>query len=107
MPKQIPEGLLYELKQGLELIYNDRLQGVYLFGSYARGEQDSESDLEILIILEDFDRYALEVKRTGDLVSSLSLKYGVSVSRTFIREREWVKGDLPLLRNVRQEAIPA
>lgn len=107
MQRQIPEGLLYELKQGLELIYNDRLQGVYLFGSYARGEQDSESDLDILIILEDFDRYALEVKRTGTLVSNLSLKYGISVSRTFIREREWVMGDSPLLRNVRQEAISA
>jgi len=73
MEIRIPEGLLNELKQGLELIYGDQLQGVYLFGSYARGEQDSESDLDILIILDDFERYSTEVKRTGELVSNLSL----------------------------------
>ena len=107
MEIRIPEGLLNELKQGLELIYGDQLQGVYLFGSYARGEQDSESDLDILIILDDFERYSTEVKRTGELVSNLSLKHGVSISRTFIRGNEWVTGDSPLLRNAGEEAVPA
>jgi len=56
-------------------------------------------------IPKNFERYSAEVKRTGELVSSLSLKYSVSISRTFVRENEWVKGDSPLLRNVRLEAI--
>jgi predicted nucleotidyltransferase len=32
------ELLLGELKSGLAELYGDRLCGVYLFGSYARGE---------------------------------------------------------------------
>jgi len=88
-------------------VYGDRLKGTYLFGSYARGEADQESDLDILIVLDAFDRYAHEVQRTGALAADLSLKYGVTVSLVFLREHEWLKGDTPFLSNVRDEAIPA
>jgi type I restriction enzyme S subunit len=100
-------GVLGELKAGLQLVYGDRLKGTYLFGSYARGEADQESDLDILIVLDAFDRYAHEVQRTGALAADLSLKYGVTVSLVFLREHEWLKGDTPFLSNVRDEAIPA
>ena len=39
--------LLSELKVGLQRIYHDRLHGVYLYGSYARGEADSDSDVDV------------------------------------------------------------
>jgi predicted transcriptional regulator of viral defense system len=100
-------GVLGELKGGLQLVYGDRLRGVYLFGSYARREADRESDLDILVVLDAFDRYAHEVNRTGALAADLSLKYGVTVSLVFLREHEWLKGDTPFLSNVRDEAIPA
>jgi predicted nucleotidyltransferase len=99
--------LLPELKSGLQSVYGKQLNGVYLFGSYARGEEDPESDLDILVVLQAFDRYALEVDRTGALAADLSLKYGVSVSLVFMREPEWLRGDTPFLSNVRDEAVPA
>jgi uncharacterized protein len=101
------EVLLKELKRELILIYASRLRGVYLFGSYARQEQDPESDLDILIVLTNLDRYAAEIKRTSEMTSRLSLKYNVSISRVFIREVDWKAADTPLLRNARQEAVPA
>lgn len=99
--------LLLELKSGLASLYGERLKGVYLFGSYARGEADRESDLDILVVLQDFNRYAHEVDRTGKLAADLSLKCGVSISLVFLREHEWLRGDSPFLSNVREEAIPA
>ncbi|HSE89656.1 MAG TPA: nucleotidyltransferase domain-containing protein [Candidatus Binatia bacterium] len=98
--------LLNELKLGLQSIYGKQLKGIYLFGSYARGEADRESDLDILVVLDGFDRYAHEVNRTGALAADLSLKYGVTVSLVFLREHDWLKGDTPFLSNVRDEAIP-
>jgi len=68
MRRQVPDQLLAQIKKGLEEIYMSKLRGVYLFGSYARGEQDLESDLDILIILRDFESYSSEVKHTGDLI---------------------------------------
>jgi predicted nucleotidyltransferase len=96
-----------ELKTGLVKIYGSRLKGLYLFGSYARGEQDSESDVDVLVVLEDFTSYFAEVERAGHLGAELSLKYGVSVSKVFMREEAWLHKETPFLLNVREEAIAA
>jgi len=57
------------------------------------------------VVLDQFDSYAREVDRTGDVGSDLSLKHGVTVSPVFIREAEWLHGDTSFLSNVREEAI--
>jgi len=99
--------ILREIKHGLQVIYGEQLRGVYLFGSYSRGDADDESDLDILVVLQNFARYALEVDRTAELAADLSLKYSVTVSLVFFREHEWLRGDTPFLLNVRDEAVPA
>lgn len=98
--------LLGELKAGLTAIYGERVTGVYLYGSYARGEEDSESDLDVLVVLDHLGHYGAEVDRTGYLISELSLKHGVSISRVFVPQREWVGRETPFLANAREEAIP-
>lgn len=99
--------LMAELKEGLQTVYGDRLKGLYLFGSYARGEADEESDVDVLVILDDYESYGEEVDRAGVLGAELSLRYGVSISKVFLREREWRQGDTPFLANVRDEAVAA
>jgi len=106
-PKRAIQDILRQLRAGLERIYREQLKGVYLFGSYARGEADQESDCDVLVVLQDFKRYAQEVDRTGELTADLSLKHGVTISTVFMREREWLHGDTPFLLNVRDEALPA
>jgi type I restriction enzyme S subunit len=101
------KALMGELKVGLVPIYGERLKGVYLYGSYARGEADEESDVDVLVVLDDFEQYGREIDRTGQLGADLSLKYGVSISKVFIRERDWLRGESPFLANVREEAILA
>ena len=103
--KKLLDDLTTELKIGLDGVYSSRLKGLYLYGSYARGEEDEESDLDVLVVLEQFDHYAAEVNRTGELASDLSLKYGITVSQVFVRETEWLHGDTPFLSSVREEAI--
>ncbi|MFQ5495104.1 MAG: nucleotidyltransferase domain-containing protein [Phycisphaerae bacterium] len=91
----------------LAALYGPSLRAVLLYGSYARGDFDSESDFDVLVVLDGFDRYGAEVDRTAEIASELSLQYGVSISQMFLRETEWLSGDSPFLRNVRKEAVPA
>lgn len=99
--------LLTALRTGLQAIYGPRLRGLYLFGSYARGEQEEGSDVDILLVLNDFQSYYEEVRRTGQIGSDLSLKYGVTITQVFVKEVDWLQTETPFLDNVRQEAIAA
>jgi uncharacterized protein len=106
MPETV-SNLLIEVKARLREIYGSRLQGVYLYGSYARGDQEPGSDVDILILLDRIGSYGLEIDRTGELISNLSLKFGLSISRLFVSENDWKYRDTPFLANAREEAIPA
>ncbi|MFZ5878607.1 MAG: nucleotidyltransferase domain-containing protein [Chloroflexota bacterium] len=106
MPDPI-RHLLTKFKKGLAQIYGARLKAVYLFGSYARGDYNANSDLDVMIVLDDYQSYWDELVRTSQLASDLSLEYDITLSRTIMREDQWLKGDLPLLANVRAEGIPA
>jgi uncharacterized protein len=101
------ETLLTVLRARLEGLYAERLRGVYLYGSYARGEAGIDSDVDVLIVLDQINGYGAEVERTSKLISEVSLNYGVSISRVFVSEREWKKGKGLFLANVREESIPA
>ncbi|MBI3313072.1 MAG: nucleotidyltransferase domain-containing protein [Candidatus Omnitrophica bacterium] len=99
--------LLMEFRTGLQAIYGSRLKGLYLFGSYARGEQKAESDVDMLVVLENFGSYYEEVRRTGQIGSDLSLKYSVTITQVFVKEADWLQAETSFLNNVRDEAIAA
>ena len=99
--------LLLDARNGLSQVYGDRLKGMYLYGSYARGEADAESDVDILVVLDRIEDYGEEMDRPGAVVSGASLRYGVSISRVFVSEQDWKRKDTFLLANARAEAVPA
>ena len=106
MSKQI-RHLLARLREELEGTYGARLRGLYLYGSFARGNEDAESDVDVIIVLDRIDTYGAEVARTSTLISTLSLQAGVSISRVFVSQQDWTDRDSPFLANVRGEAIAA
>ncbi|MBI2333634.1 MAG: nucleotidyltransferase domain-containing protein [Chloroflexi bacterium] len=86
-------------------IYGEQLDAVYLYGSYARGENQEGSDLDVLVVLNDFQRRAAELKRVSKLIGELSLDYEITVSPLFMRENEWKTDRYPLIRNVKKEGV--
>ncbi|MEO7840360.1 MAG: nucleotidyltransferase domain-containing protein [Anaerolineales bacterium] len=97
--------LLKKLKQGLVRVYGEQLSAVYLYGSFARGDNVQGSDLDVVVILKDFQRRAAEIRRTSELVGDLSLDFEITVSPLFMRENEWTTNKFSLLHNVKAEGV--
>ena len=50
------EKIVKELKQNINELLGDSLTGLFLFGSKARGDDDSKSDIDIAIIVRGLTR---------------------------------------------------
>lgn len=107
MPETKIQELLTKLRRGLEHLYGERLAGLYLFGSHAHGEATPESDVDVLIVLDEVTDYGQEIEHTGHLLAELSLVYDVSISRVFVSTSAWRHRDSPFLSNVREQAKAA
>ena len=97
--------ILPELKEALQKRYGTKLKSIMLFGSYARGEQTVSSDIDIAIILGEFSHACIEIERTGDIVSALSLKFDTLISLVPIKEQDWHTKKTTLILNIKREGV--
>ena len=80
----------------------------YLYGSYARGDYHSESDVDILLTINKApEELAAYRKIIARISSELSLKYDVTVSVTLKSKEQFRKYSdiLPFYKNVLSEGI--
>ena len=99
--------ILKELRTGLAEVLGSQLEAVYLYGSHARGEATSDSDIDVLIVIRDDFDYGEMLDRTINLVADLSLEHDVVISRAFISKERFKNEMSPFLMNVRREAVLA
>lgn len=74
LTRKNPESILSEVLG----ILNDQIDvskiiGIYLTGSYARGEEDDESDIDVLVVTHNIDREAIHKGIYSIMVISSSL----------------------------------
>ena len=101
------QPILDELKAGLQGIYGPRLRQVILFGSYARGEAEEGSDIDVAIVLDEIKSVAEERQRTGDLTYELSLANDTVIQTLFLREQDMADPWQPTYANIRREGVAA
>jgi predicted nucleotidyltransferase len=99
------EEFVKRLRQGL----TSNMLDVRLFGSEARGEATSESDIDVLVVVQpDTDRVQLE-DRIIDIAFDVNLDFGVYISPRVVTPgilNDPVWRETPFIKNVAQDSIP-
>lgn len=99
--------IVRELHQHLDVIYGHRLKGVYLFGSYARGDARDDSDIDVAVVLGGQVKSGEEIDRTADHVSEICLREDCFIMTVFVSEQEFRERPFAVLREIAAEGIPA
>lgn len=100
--------ILAEVYEGCCGVYGSLLCDAYLYGSYARGDYDNESDVDILATADlDEPEHGEYFDKIAILSSHLSLKHNVTVSVSVKPKSQFLKYAeiLPFYINVLKEDI--
>jgi len=98
-------NILSETKKVLEQMYGKELINVILYGSYARGDYDENSDIDILVVLKNLKSTGEEIDRIVDAIYDINLKHNTLISVVPISYEDYKNINSPLLLNVRKEGI--
>jgi predicted nucleotidyltransferase len=100
------EPVLKELKERLKELARDRVRLV-LFGSRARGDYNSESDIDVAIIVRDLSRELKNQILEG--VADIELKYLTPLSTLVISEDDFAslkRKERRIALDIEGEGIP-
>lgn len=102
------QAVLKEVKNASEILYGDKLNRIILFGSYARGDNTEESDIDIMIVLNcDINDIKKLRHPTAEMASNISLEQNVFLS-VLLRDKKHFEENLnflPFYQNIAREGI--
>lgn len=107
MPETV-HNIIYNFAKQIKEIYGDSLKKIVVYGSYARGDYQENSDIDVMILVDVSDA---EIKKRFNLVCDLAfdyeMDYGVIISPLVKNEEHFIKWSetLPFYRNVKQEGV--
>jgi len=99
------EELLKEIKCRLTTIQGERLRGAVLYGSEARGTEEPDSDIDVLVFLEGPVAFGHDLETNLEALYPLSLQIERRISALPIDASEYESVECPLYQNAHREGI--
>jgi predicted nucleotidyltransferase len=97
------EDTIQKCKAVLEYNYGSQFQGLILYGSAAREHVDTESDIDLLVLLTKPFDYFEELRRIVELLYPIQLETEPLISAKPAAVDEFSIGKLALYRNAKRE----
>ncbi len=101
------DDLLRRIRDSLRAAHGERLRGVILYGSEARGEATGTSDVDVLVLLDGPVSLGRDLRTNIDAVYPLVLETGRPIHARPVNVDTYEAGEFPLYRAAKREGIPA
>jgi predicted nucleotidyltransferase len=102
------EGIKKQIVSSYEMVYGNSIVEIILYGSYARGDYDSDSDVDFVAVVNG-KRSELQdmLKKVWAMSADIGLENDVVISPSVIPadEFEQYKNTLPYYRNIDVEGL--
>jgi predicted nucleotidyltransferase len=96
---------LTELKAALETLYGAEAPTILVYGSQARDEAGSASDVDVLLVYGQPPLRGREITRLSPLLADLNLRYQLLISVVPSARSEYERAVGPFWSNVRREGV--
>ena len=100
--------VLTELVEKIKPVFDNKLKKVVLFGSYARGNYTGESDIDVMILIDENEEKIKDFENDIiDIDVELNLKYDIVLSTIIqtIGKFNKYKDILPFYSNIQREGV--
>jgi predicted nucleotidyltransferase len=97
--------LLSAVRSCLKRIYGKRLAAAILYGSFANGKANEDSDIDIAVVLKGSVNKLEEISKIHDAIYSLSLEYGQLISIYPLSEEELEDVEWPLHYHIKNRGV--
>lgn len=107
MPQSVSEAVQIYIK-GLQRIYNSAIEKIVLYGSYARGDFNYSSDVDILVLVNlDDDEIRNKKTELADYTFDVEMEYGIVFSPVVANVKMYYHciDILPFYRNIQNEGV--
>lgn len=91
--------VLRKCKVALENHYGSQFKGLILYGSVARSQADSMSDIDLLVLLNKPFNYFSELRQVIDVLYPIQLESEQLISAKPVSPDEYEHGSIQLYRN--------
>lgn len=99
------DPVLRQCQALLHTLYGRRLKGVVLYGSCARGTEEMESDIDLIVLLEGPVDTAQEIRRMWEVLYPLQLESAQLLSVVPVDVTLYDQGAYALYRQAKAEGM--
>ena len=107
MPKSI-QNIIYKFAQTMKMIFGSSLDKIIVYGSYARGDFNKNSDVDIMILLDMSD---MDLKAYSQRLSYMTYDFNLDndldikpIAKSEDHFRKWVV-NYPFYANINKEGV--
>ncbi len=101
----IVKPVLEKLSKAIRDHYQHRLKYLLLYGSYARGNFNDESDVDILVVLDDIESVMSELDALTLIKFDMMLEHEKFISTNPVSENRFLHSEEPYFKNIHKEGI--